>query len=70
MGKVNHHHFPEPHDYETWVDMGPEQEEEPHFEPSPSLIAGLAQLASLALFVSMIAVWAMVLDGRFPEMPQ
>lgn len=62
--------FPDDYHPDTWSSLDQEQEDDRHFEPSPSLIAGLAQLASLVLFVGMIAVWAIVLDGRFPEVPQ
>lgn len=70
MGKLNQHHFPECGDYDTWVDMVPEQEEERHFELSPLRIAGLAEFASLILFCGMIAIWLMIGDVNFPEVPQ
>ncbi len=71
MAKVKGHHFPEPHDYDTWVDMGPEQEEGDVFTGwAPTYIAVAAEACSLALFVAMVAVWSIIGDTRFPEVLQ
>lgn len=64
MGKLSNRHFPEPHDYDTWVDMGPEQGDEDVFTGvAPTYIALAAEAAALALFVGMIAVWAAIGSG-------
>lgn len=63
MGKVNQHHFPEPQDYDAWVDMGPDQEEDVFTGVAPTFIALLAEAAAVALFVGMVAIWAAIGSG-------
>ena len=61
MAKVKGHHFPEPHDYDTWVDMGPEQEEAREDRREAS---NLAAFVALMLFIGVAAGWAGILIGR------
>lgn len=58
------------HSDASWSRADQEQEDERYFEPSPLRIAGLAEFASLILFCGMIAVWLIIGDVNFPEVPQ
>lgn len=62
MSKIEQR-FPEDWHPDTWSSIDQEQEDEQYFEPSPLRIAGLAEAASLILFLGMIAVWAAIGSG-------
>jgi hypothetical protein len=71
VGKISEHHFPEPGDYQTFVDLGPDQEPEDAFTGAPpTYIALVAEACSLALFLAMVAVWSIIGDRGFPEVMQ
>lgn len=62
--------LPEECRFATFVDEGPDQEDDVFTGWTPTFLTLAAQVASLALFIGMVAVWAAIFDGRFPEVPQ
>lgn len=54
MAKISEHHFPEPGDYQTFVDIGPDQDQ----ADEPQEVSNLASFVAICLFIGMIALFA------------
>ena len=54
MAKISEHHFPEAGDYQTFVDLGPDQEQADEQQE----VSNLASFVAICLFIGMIALVA------------